>query len=161
MFPNHRYSQKLGQGFFFDTAVYPLSLCNHLFKIKLNKIKIKYNKIIKQKKNERRGSLLLGSKNLDVFIFWGENLTYKNSVEIVHSKGSIFVEKIFTKLKNENIQIILKSENGESKSINVPVKNQFDEMFSYINESIINKKNFDLERKNIINNIGLLKKIKT
>ena len=35
----------------------------------------------------------------------------------------------------------------ESKSINVPVKNQFDEMFKYINESIINKKNFDLERK--------------
>lgn len=159
IFPNHRYSQKLGQGFFFDTAVYPLSLCNHLFKIKPNKIKIKYNKVIKEKKNERRGCLFLNSKYLDLFLFWGENLKYKNSLEIVFTKGSIFIEKIFTKLKNENPQIVLNCGNRKSKLINLPIKNQFEEMLSYVAESLILKKNFGFERKNIINNIELLKKI--
>ena len=137
IYPNHRYSQTLGQGFFFDTAVYPLSLFNYLFKINSERVKIKINTIVKNKKNDLRGNVVLSSANFNFFAFWGESLEYKNSLEIIFTKGSIFIEKIFTKSNDEEVKIILNKENNKTKTIIIKNKNHFDEMFNYISNNIL------------------------
>ena len=99
---NNRYSKKLGNGFYYDAAVYPISLERYLFEFK-KKPKIS-QKILKDKNNvDSKGYILLENKNVKRFYFWGEGQNYSNNLEIFFKKGSIFVDKFFSKRLNEQI----------------------------------------------------------
>jgi predicted dehydrogenase len=95
-----RYDKK---GFFFDSAVYPISLETFLFNYKVNsqtKLDINY-------KNKFNGSFNLNCGKFTRNYSWGTGCEYKNNIEIFFKNGeSIFVDKIFSKNQNEIIKLI-------------------------------------------------------
>ncbi len=158
IYPNHRYLDLNEQGFYYDTAVYPLSLINFLFNWKLKNIKLISSSRVKKNQTDLRGGIVLKKLNKLFYIFWGESLKYKNNLEIVLDKGSIYTEKIFTKLDNEKTNITLFKK--KEKKIVFNENNQFKLMFIYIYNSIVNDKNFEKERENIVFNQNIFAKFK-
>ena len=96
---NFRYNKN---GFFFDSAVYPISLETFLFDYKINsktKIDINY-------RNNFNGSLNLNCGKFTRNYSWGTGCEYKNNIEIFFKNGeSIFINKIFSKIQNETIKL--------------------------------------------------------
>ncbi len=97
---DNRYFKNLGNGFFLDAAVYPVSLENYLFKFK-NKPKIlqeTFKNVV-----DLRGYIFLDNNLVRRFYFWGEGQNYSNNLEIFFNNGSLFVDKFFSKAANEKI----------------------------------------------------------
>ena len=80
---NNRYKKKEGDGFFYDSASYLISLENYLF----NKISVKNIKFLSQKikKNvDLKGNIFINSVKGNRFYFWGEGQNYSNNIEIFY-----------------------------------------------------------------------------
>ena len=123
---NFRYNEENG-GFFWDTAVYPISLESFLIKSK-EKLNIKSSMI-------SRGVSLMGNINIkdrksERFYKWGENQKYENSIEIVTNKETFYINKFFSKKKSEEILIEI-YDRGKNKSIKI-VDDQFYNMFNTV-----------------------------
>lgn len=97
---NFRYIKNNG-GFFWDTAIYPLSLESFLINDK-NKSSIN-SSIIKNRDITLRGNIIIKSKKIDRIYKWGESQKYENNIEIITKDKSFFINKFFSKEKNEVI----------------------------------------------------------
>ncbi len=137
---NNRYFKKLGNGFFFDAAVYPISLENYLFKFKI-KPKILHESF--KKEVDLRGHTFLDSNLARRFYFWGEGQKYSNNLTIFFKNGSLFVDKFFSKAKNEKISIEIKTK-GRSYFKQFKECDQFEKMFEVIKKNY--NKNFFLRK---------------
>jgi predicted dehydrogenase len=105
---NNRYLKKLGNGFFYDAAVYPISLESYLFQFK-GKPRIS-QRIFKDKNNvDSKGYICIENNFVKRFYFWGEGQNYSNNLEIFFKKGSIFIDKFYSKKLNEQIFLKLNS----------------------------------------------------
>lgn len=136
-----RYYEANG-GFFWDTAVYPISLESFLIKSK-EKLNIKSSII-------SRGVSLAGNINIkdrkfERFYKWGENQKYENSIEIITNKETFYINKFFSKKKNEEILFEI-YDRGKNKSFKI-VDDQFYNMFNTV------FKNF---KKNNFKNMNIL-----
>ena len=143
---NNRYFKKLGNGFFFDAAVYPISLENYLFKFR-NKPKIlqkTFKKVV-----DLRGYTFLDSNHVRRLYYWGEGQKYSNNLEIFFKNGSLFVDKFFSKAKNE--KILLKIKIKDKIYLKKFKKcNQFEKMFEVIKKNY-SKKFFLRKNRELIN----------
>jgi len=137
---DNKYSKKLGNGFFYDTAVYPISLESYLFKFK-GKPKI-YQKILKNNV-DLKGYVTLESNLVKRFYFWGEGQNYSNNLEIFFKNASIFVHKFYSKKPKE---IIFLKINTIKKSFTKKFENSnhFELMFKTIKKNY--KKNSFLRK---------------
>ena len=97
---DNRYSKKLGNGFFLDAAVYPISLETYLFNFR-SKPKIIQEKI--KQLVDLRGYTFLESNFVKRFYYWGEGQNYSNNLEIFFKNGSIYIDKFFSKTTNDEI----------------------------------------------------------
>ena len=112
---NQRYKKKLGDGFFYDAAVYQISVENYLFNNYLiNKKEIEQLKI--RKKVDLKGYFAIKNKNFNRFYFWGEGQNYTNNIEFFFNNSCIYVDRFFSKLKNQPTYIKI-FENDKIKSI--------------------------------------------
>ena len=134
---NQRYKKKLGDGFFYDAAVYQISVENYLFKNSLiNKKEIEQLKI--RKKVDLKGYFAIKNKNFNRFYFWGEGQNYTNNIEFFFNNSCIYVDRFFSKLKNQPTYIKI-FENDKIKSIKFNgnedhFKNMFFEIFKNYNK---------------------------
>ena len=134
---NQRYKKKLGDGFFYDAAVYQISVENYLFKNSLiNKKEIEQLKI--RKKVDLKGYFVIKNKNFNRFYFWGEGQNYTNNIEFFFNNSCIYVDRFFSKLKNQPTYIKI-FENDKIKSIKFNgnedhFKNMFFEIFKNYNK---------------------------
>ena len=152
---NQRYKNKLGDGFFYDAAVYQLSVENYLFNnTSLNKKKIEQLKI---KKNvDLKGYFAIKNKNFNRFYFWGEGQNYANNIEFFFNNSCIYVDRFFSKLKNQPTYIKI-FENDKIKSIKFnSYIDHFENMFYEIIKNY-NKLSFqNYHRQRISNQIKLI-----
>ena len=134
---NQRYKKKLGDGFFYDAAVYQISVENYLFNNSLiNKKEIEQLKI--RKKVDLKGYFAIKNKNFNRFYFWGEGQNYTNNIEFFFNNSCIYVDRFFSKLKNQPTYIKI-FENDKIKSIKFNgnedhFKNMFFEIFKNYNK---------------------------
>ena len=155
---NNRYKKNEGDGFYYDTAVYPLSLENYLFENdKIEKYNF-FSKIIK-KKIDLKGYIFINSKNFKRFYFWGEGQNYSNNLELVFEKCSIFLEQIYSKNDKKNLKIKIFFKNS-FKTIKIKQINQFKLMFKTIQTNFYKYSFQNFHRKKIFNQIMLLKKFR-
>lgn len=139
---NFRYKKNNG-GFFWDTAIYPLSLESFLIK-DTNKSYINSN-IIKNGDLTLRGNIIIKSKKIYRIYKWGENQKYENNIEIITKDKSFFINKFFSKKKGEAITLEVFEKNRIRKH---RIKDdQFFNMFNYV---IKNYKRKRFKEKNII-----------
>ena len=152
---NQRYKKKLGDGFFYDAAVYQLSVENYLFNnISINKKNIEQLKI--REKVDLKGYFLIKNKNFNRFYFWGEGQNYTNNIEFFFNNSCIYVDRFFSKLKNQSTYIKI-FENDKIKSIKFKKNlDHFEYMFYEIFRNY-NKLSFqNNHRKRISNQIKLI-----
>ena len=152
---NQRYKKKLGDGFFYDAAVYQISVENYLFKNSLiNKKEIEQLKI--RKKVDLKGYFAIRNKNFNRFYFWGEGQNYTNNIEFFFNNSSIYVDRFFSKLKNQPTFIKI-FENYKIKSIKFNGnEDHFQNMFYEIFKNY-NKLSFqNYHRRRISNQIKLI-----
>ena len=152
---NQRYKNKLGDGFFYDAAVYQLSVENYLFNnTSINKKQIEQLKI---KKNvDLKGYFAIKNKNFNRFYFWGEGQNYTNNIEFFFNNSCIYVDRFFSKLKNQPTYIKI-FENDKIKSIKFnSYVDHFENMFYEIIKNY-NKLSFqNYHRQRISNQIKLI-----
>ncbi len=152
---NQRYKKKLGDGFFYDAAVYQLSVENYLFNnISINKKNIEQLKI--REKVDLKGYFVIKNKNFNRFYFWGEGQNYTNNIEFFFNNSSIYVDRFFSKLKNQFTYIKI-FENDKIKSIKF--KNNVDHFENMFYEILRNYYKLSFQnnhRKRISNQIKLI-----
>ena len=139
-----KYKKNLGNGFYYDSAVYPVSLENYLFEFKFKP------KIIKKtfkSKVDLRGYIILKNKLIKRFYFWGEGQNYSNNIEIFFKRGSIYVDKFFSKSIKE--KIFLKINTPNKQYIKKFSGDHFELMFKAIKKNY-KKKDFLLKSRKII-----------
>ena len=142
---DNKYSKKLGNGFYYDSAVYPVSLENYLFEFKR---KPKIVKKIYKSNVDLRGYIILRNKHIKRFYFWGEGQNYSNNLEIFFKKGSIYVDKFFSKSTREKIYLKINTPKKKYfKSFNE--SDHFELMFNEIKKNY-KKNNFIKRCRNII-----------
>jgi predicted dehydrogenase len=148
---NHRYNSQ-GGGFFLDAACYLLALENHLFD-KNNSSSNYYFQNIKNK-FPLRGNIIIRS-DVNRYYFWGEGQNYSNNLEIFFNNASIFIDKFFSKKKNEGITAKIHFNN---KIIIKKFKriNHFEEMFKVIKKNYNNSYFQSFHRNKIENQLNLL-----
>tara|TARA_Y100000591_G_scaffold70435_1_gene58520 strand:+ start:164 stop:1108 length:945 start_codon:yes stop_codon:yes gene_type:complete len=154
---NNRYQKNLGGGFFYDAAIYLISLENYLF----NNINVSVKNIQRlhiSKKIDLRGYFFINDIKLKRFYFWGEGQNYTNNLELFFDNSSIFVDKFYSKIKNKSSSIKI-FENNKIKVIKIDHKiDHFKEMFDEIGRNY-NKDIFqNFHRLKIINQIKLINK---
>ena len=131
---NFRYKKNNG-GFFWDTAIYPLSLENFLIKNK-NNLHIN-SSIIKKRGVSLRGNISLRSGKIFRIYKWGENQKYENNIEIITKNKTFFVNKFFSKKKNEVIVLEIFE---KTKNIKYKFKDDhFVNMFKHVIENFRKK----------------------
>lgn len=154
---NNRYSKKLGNGFFYDAAVYPLSLENYLFNFKS-----KLNVTQKTFKNtvDLNGYILLENKSTRRFYFWGEGQNYSNNLEIFFKKGSLYVDKFFSKPPKKSIFVKIQLNKKEIIKKFKP-SDHFENMFKVIEKKYKSKSFLKKNRELISNHYNLLDLVKS
>jgi predicted dehydrogenase len=133
---NNRYKKTEGDGFFYDSASYLISLENFLF----NKISGKNIKFLCQKikKNvDLKGNIFISSPQGNRFYFWGEGQNYSNNLEIFFEKGVLHIDKFFSKRKYD--KIVVKIFSNKKKEKNIKKTDQFKEMFKTIEKNYLNR----------------------
>ena len=152
---NQRYKKKLGGGFFYDAAVYQLSVENYLFNnTSINKMKIEQLKI--KKKVDLKGYFAIKNKNFNRFYFWGEGQNYTNNIEFFFNNSCIYVDRFFSKLKGKPTYIKI-FENNKIKSIKFNNnEDHFENMFYEIFRNSEKSAFQNYHRKKIFNQIKLI-----
>ena len=150
---DNKYKAKEGDGFYNDSGVYLVSLENYLFNSNNRNLKFQSQKIRNQV--DLRGNIFISSPTIKRFYFWGEGQNYSNNLEIFFSKGTIFINKFFSKNDDEKIHVKIHTKNKLTEKI-FKQTNQFEKMFEKIIKNY-NKKSFqEYNRKKIENQINLL-----
>lgn len=148
---NHRYNSK-GGGFFLDAACYLLALENYLFDKSYSSSNYYFQNI--KNKFSLRGNIAIRSY-ANRYYFWGEGQNYSNNLEIFFNKATIFIDKFFSKNKNEEIIVKIYCNNKIIKK-NFRKINHFQEMFKVIRKNY-NKVHFQsFHRKKIEDQLNLL-----
>ena len=152
---NQRYKKKLGDGFFYDAAVYQISVENYLFNnTSINKKKIEQLKI--RKKVDLKGYFVIKNKNFNRFYFWGEGQNYTNNIEFFFNNSSIYIDRFFSKLKNQPTYIKI-FENDKIRSIKFNSnEDHFENMFYEILRNFKKLSFQNHHRKRISNQIKLI-----
>ena len=83
------------------------------------------------KKKPINGKIKYSIFNQKRVFTWGTGLIYKNFVKIKLKDSIIFYKKIFTKIKDENVKIIIQK-NEKREEIIFKYHDQFELMFRYI-----------------------------
>ena len=141
---NNQYNKKKGNGFWFDSASYPLSFDNYFFK---GRKKIEKREI--KKGISLRGSIYCNSKQTSRYYFWGEGQSYRNDLELFFDKATIYAQQFFAKRLTDKIKIRV-YKNFSTHEISVKNENQFHLMFKNIYFNLNNKKYQDYHRDSII-----------
>ena len=154
---NFRFHKNLGGGALYDVGFYPISIMFTLFNSK--KIKLLRSKIIRQNRLDLMGNINAENENNVIFdLDWGFRSSYKNSLIVYGTEGSLLVDFIFSKDVIQDGKIIIYRKK-KSKVIKVSKSNQinlaFKDMLS--NKSKLFNKRYQTSL-SILNIIERLKK---
>lgn len=131
-----RNNRSLGGGAILDNLVYPLSFC-------LNLLDHEYHSrsfhIIQDKTRniDSRGFLRIDWQDVSANITYGFGFSYRNSFAIWGDKGTLHVDRAFTRPKEMPGEIIIQKEDGEKRTIAIDPANQFGLLLKAFYQKII------------------------
>ena len=114
--PGFRFNPKLCGGAFWDVGCYSISAALKLFKNET--VKVKYLDLRYSKKYgvDDSGSVILDfSNDTRVVSTWGFGMGYKNEIDIWGQKGSLYSDKIFSKLDGYTPELRYRDLHGVEK----------------------------------------------
>ena len=150
--PGFRYNPDLGGSTLLDIGTYPISIVLNL--LEENNPEIVFNKsyIDKDKKIDMSGYTVLQFPSGTICnLFWGMGFGYKNEIDILTTKGSLYSDKIFSKKEEFIPKIIIRNNSGEVSNLEINANNHFISMFNHFRSLIKNTDKAARERKQILN----------
>ena len=147
---------------YLDIGIYPTSLVHELCNHEIKKIKILYNKFYFFSNNSAKlsGSSLLSYNNILFSLFWGLDYAYKNEIEIVTNKETIYSNKIFAKPDDYKPKVIKIDSIGNERQISLEKSNHFVNMFQKFQELLTSSVKAEKERIRILSLAKLNEKIR-
>lgn len=119
-----RNQKDIGGGAILDNLIYPLSSALTFFGADYKKIS--YHLVIdKDLEIDERGVVRLDWEHKSANLTYGFGFSYKNSIEIWGSEGTIMIDRAFTKPANSTAEIIIKKGGSENKIVTIEPVNQF------------------------------------
>ena len=157
-----RDNSDLGGSTLLDIGTYNISLALEIFNQKTPEIVYKQIKIDESSKVDMSGFATLDFNGGSICnLFWGMGFGYRNEVNILTTKSSLYANKIFSKKEDYQASILLKNEYGESSYIDCRKANHFVNMFTHFRSLIDNKKAAAYEKQRIIQLAEVTQRIKT
>ena len=130
-----RNKKDIGGGAILDNLIYPLSVCLELLgrDFASKSYNINFNNSLQI---DDRGFLRLDWNNKSANINYGFGFFYKNKIEIWGDKGTMVIDRAFTKPATMIADIVISNSN-ETQTITVPPANQFSKMIDGFYNKII------------------------
>ncbi len=131
-----RNNRSLGGGAILDNLVYPLSFCLNLLEHEC--YSRSFHIIHDKSRNiDSRGFLRIDWEDVSANITYGFGFSYRNSFTIWGDKGTLHVDRAFTRPKEMPGEIIIQKEGGEKKTIAIDPANQFGLLLKAFYQKII------------------------
>lgn len=149
--PGFRYQASLGGGTLWDVGCYSISAAINL--LKNQTVKVQYVELRNSEyyNVDVDGTVILEfSKGTKVISTWHTGVGYKNDIDIWGDKGSLYSDKIFSKLNNYSPNIWYKDQNGTLEIQELVSTNHFVKMFDNFLLLISSNELAEQERINII-----------
>ncbi len=158
--PGFRNNRDLCGGTLWDVGSYSISAALKLFKNE--KVIIKYvNRKFSEKYDvDLDGTVILEfSGGAKVISTWRVGSSYKNEIDIWGDKGSLYSNKIFSKVDGDTPVLKYSDAYGVENTYKIESMNQFVEMFKSFLKLFECEKNAEQERKDIMKRAGVMQKI--
>lgn len=131
-----RNDRSVGGGAILDNLVYPLSFCLNLFPREYQSRS--FNIIQDEERGiDSRGFLRIDWPEVSANITYGFGFSYRNDFTVWGEKGSLYVDRAFTRPKEMPGEIAIRSNGGEKKVISIAPANQFSLLLHAFYEKII------------------------
>ena len=155
-----RYNPEIGGGAILDNLIYPLSASLEIMGD--HYLSKSFRTIFNDRfKVDESGFLRLDWANASANITYGFGFSYRNSIDIWGTKGTIHIERAFTKPSSMDAELVITA-GGQSSTIVVPAADQFDLLIEAfydkvdgINTDTTNEKDNVLKRMEVISEIYL------
>lgn len=158
--PGFRYDPDLCGGAFWDVGCYTISAAINLFKNESVVVKYVDLKVCDNYGVDFDGTVILDfSGGARVISTWHVGGCYKNEIDIWGEEGSIYSDRIFSKLHNYEPELIMRDKHGEQSNIKLSSMNQFVSMFDRFLSLIGSKIDSEQERLDIIKRAKLMDEI--
>jgi predicted dehydrogenase len=142
---------KLGGSAILDIGTYNISLALQIFAKNNHEILYKKINIDDSSKVDVSGFAAMQFNETTICnLFWGMGFGYRNEINILTKKGSLYTDKIFSKKEDYEPIIQLRNEYGEISYLNCKKANHFVEMFSQFRALIDDEHKARLEKERII-----------
>jgi predicted dehydrogenase len=149
--PGFRYDNNLGGGTLLDIGTYPISAILGLVNSEDPAIVLKKEMENKKFSVDMNGSAsLVFPSGIQTNLFWGIGFGYKNEIDILMEKGSIYTDKIFSKNDSYIPEFQIRDQSGIITIIKNKKNNHFNSMFDHFISLVGNAKNSEIERNRIM-----------
>ena len=159
--PGFRYNKELGGSTLLDIGTYPLSIILHLIEDEQPQILLTKSNIDKSSKVDMSGLTILKSDGGTICnLFWGMGFGYRNEIDILTTKGSIYSDKIFSKKEDFVPKIFIRNNYGDISNIESKAENHFILMLRHFYSLISDSKKAQIEKEHILNLSRITEEIK-
>ena len=158
--PGFRYDPSLCGGALWDVGCYSISAAVHLFKNESVDVKFVDLKFCESNKVDCDGTVVLEfSGGARVISTWHYGVGYKNEIDVWGENGSLYSDKIFSKVNNYIPELRIRDKFGVETVNKLVSMNQFVEMFNRFLHLIVSENHSEQERKDIIQRAKLMNEI--
>lgn len=149
--PGFRYDLSLCGGALWDVGSYAIAAALNLFKNETVVVQYVDLSISKKHNVDFDGTVILDfSGGARVISSWHIGVGYKNEIDVWGEKGSLYSDKIFSKVDDYTTELRSRDKYGVEKINTLGSTNQFVEMFNKFLLLLISKKDAEQERNDII-----------
>ena len=160
--PGFRYNLYLGGGAFWDVGSYCISAALHLFENEIVNVKYANIKNSKDYKVDFDGTVILEfARGSTVICSWYIGVGYKNEIDLWGEDGSLYSDKIFSKIDGYNPKLRFRDKYGVETIDTLRPDNQFVQMFKKFLYMLKSNDEAEKERENIIRRARLMDYIAT
>ena len=159
-YPGFRYDSSLGGGALWDVGSYCVSAALNLFKNEEVIVKFVDLRYSKNHNVDFDGTVIIDfSGGVRVISTWYIGTGYKNEIDIWGENGSLYSDRIFSKVDNYTPELRCRDQNGVEVINKLKPMDQFVEMFNQFLHLLRSKNSAEQERKNIIKRARIMDKI--
>jgi len=160
--PGFRYDPALGGSTLLDIGTYNISIVLELLEQQKPKILLSKSFIDESSQVDMSGfAVLQFRKGVICNLFWGMGFGYRNEIDILTTKGSLFSDKIFSKKEDFIPKIVVRNNNGEISYLECRPANHFILMFEHFKSLIKDPEIARIEKKRILNLATITEELNT
>ncbi len=133
--PGFRYAKKLGGSAFWDVGCYPVSLTLALLN-EPAKIEFFDTVVPAAQAVDVAGKALLAYTSGAAYLHWSYDHSYTNDVTILGEKKSLYVDRVFSKSRDQISTVTVMDTHGAATDLAVPAADSFVKMFEVFAQTV-------------------------